>query len=121
MQCFLQEGLCHCGPKDNCEIVYPTSFGDVLGGNRTTMKGILATYGPVAVGINSAPKSFKFYREGVYDDFDCGRFQNPSSLQIQIIEYPNVHLNFTLCVDKQYVWHKVVLVSSHVYSVSVRR
>jgi hypothetical protein len=41
--------------------------------NKTAMKVTLATYGPVSVGINSAPKSFKFYRDGVYDDFDCGR------------------------------------------------
>ncbi|XP_028397779.1 cathepsin L1-like [Dendronephthya gigantea] len=66
-----QEGLCHCGTADNCTVHHPTSFGDVLKANRTAMKVNLATYGPVSVGINSAPKSFKFYRDGVYDDFDC--------------------------------------------------
>ena len=33
----------------------------------------VATYGPVSVGINSTPKSFKFYRGGIYDDLNCGK------------------------------------------------
>ena len=53
--------------------MHPTGFGDIVAANRTAMKINLAKYGPVSVGINSTPKSFKFYRKGVYDDMDCGR------------------------------------------------
>ena len=43
--------------------------------NATELKQAIAQYGPVAVLINTRPKSFKFYSSGIYYDPECsGKF-----------------------------------------------
>ena len=69
-----QEGFCHCSKKENCTMLQIESFGDIEKNNSTALKIALATYGPVSVEVNTDPKTFKFYKDGVYDDTSCGKY-----------------------------------------------
>ena len=39
--------------------------------NENILKQTLATVGPIAVGLNASPKSFNFYKSGIYNDPSC--------------------------------------------------
>ncbi|CAO1422879.1 unnamed protein product [Diamesa tonsa] len=39
--------------------------------NENILKQTLATVGPISVGLNASPKSFNFYKSGVYNDRSC--------------------------------------------------
>lgn len=43
----------------------------IVNSNENVIKQTLATVGPLAVAINASPKSFNFYKSGVYNDKSC--------------------------------------------------
>ncbi|XP_035666054.1 digestive cysteine proteinase 1-like [Branchiostoma floridae] len=64
------DGKCHFDPKHVGAVV--TGYVNVTSENGTALKMALANFGPVAVGIDAAVKTFSFYANGVYYDKDCG-------------------------------------------------
>ena len=62
-------------------------YYNVTKGNITELKHALALYGPVTVLINTRPKSFKFYDNGIYYDKECGMY----SFSIKLERSFNVH------------------------------
>lgn len=43
----------------------------IVNSNENVIKQMLATVGPLAVAINASPKTFNFYKSGVYNDKEC--------------------------------------------------
>lgn len=70
---MFQEGYCHF--KNVSVGVKLHSYMKIAQRNATELKQAIAQYGPVAVLINTRPKSFKFYSSGIYYDPECsGKF-----------------------------------------------
>lgn len=71
----------YIGRQGRCEKASSSSVGvlsavrEKLNGNENRLKDILATYGPVAVAINSA-KSLTNYKSGVYTNPKCSKVLN---------------------------------------------
>ena len=71
--CYLQEGFCHCGNRDNCTATHISGFLRVGKNSSAALKLALVSHGPIASSVNSDKKTFRFYSHGIYDDPECGK------------------------------------------------
>ena len=73
-----QEGYCHCGEEDGCNLVKFNRLVTVKKNDEKALKQGLAKFGPASISINVGRKSLKFYSSGVYDDTECSKYQTYS-------------------------------------------
>ncbi|KAL6053208.1 Cathepsin K [Balamuthia mandrillaris] len=63
------------------ECAYPKSsvvttidaFEEIPMGSEATLTRVVASVGPVAVGIDATNRAFQFYRSGIFRDYNCAR------------------------------------------------
>lgn len=79
-----QESYCHCGKKDNCEIVKKISYRTIEKHDAEKLKVALSMFGPGSISVQCARKTFKFYSSGIYDDPKCG---NKTDHAVVIVGY----------------------------------
>ena len=70
----MQEGYCHCGQEDGCDVVKFNRLVTVKKNDEQALKQGLAKFGPASISINVGRKSLKFYSSGVYDDTECSKY-----------------------------------------------
>lgn len=70
----MQEGYCHCGQEDGCDVVKFSRLVTVKKNDEQALKQGLAKFGPASISINVGRKSLKFYSSGVYDDTECSKY-----------------------------------------------
>lgn len=70
----MQEGYCHCGQEDGCDVVKFSRLVTVKKSDEQALKQGLAKFGPASISINVGRKSLKFYSSGVYDDTECSKY-----------------------------------------------
>lgn len=68
---LFQNGLCHY--NDSSLTAHVKSYTNVTSGDLEALKAALYKYGPTAVGIDAAHRSFSFYSNGVYYEPDCSK------------------------------------------------
>lgn len=66
---LFQNGLCHYNASSLTAHV--KSYTNVTSGDLEALKAALYKYGPTAVSIDAAHRSFSFYSNGVYYEPDC--------------------------------------------------
>ncbi|KAI4876599.1 hypothetical protein NFI96_034279, partial [Prochilodus magdalenae] len=54
------------------EYTYPYQAMDDLPGNENYLQGVVATVGPISVGVNITSRTFQLYESGVYEEPACG-------------------------------------------------
>ncbi|KAJ0171157.1 hypothetical protein K1T71_013356 [Dendrolimus kikuchii] len=60
-----------CKYRKDLVKVKPRRWATLNPGDEAAMERILATVGPIAVGVNASPYTFQLYRSGIYDDPFC--------------------------------------------------
>lgn len=66
------------GKDENCRFNKDTvgatdnGFVDIKSGSEDDLKKAVATMGPVSVAIDASSDGFMFYKDGIFDDPDCG-------------------------------------------------
>lgn len=68
---LFQNGLCHY--NSSLLTAHVKSYTNVTSGDLQALKAALYKFGPTAVGIDAAHRSFSFYSNGVYYEPDCSK------------------------------------------------
>lgn len=68
---LFQNGLCHYNAS--LLTAHVKSYTNVTSGDLEALKAALYKYGPTAVSIDAAHRSFVFYSNGVYYEPDCSK------------------------------------------------
>lgn len=63
-----KDGKCRSSYAPRSEVKL---FGFAITVTQDEIKRAIVEYGPVIVGLNFIPKTFRFYKQGIYDDSDC--------------------------------------------------
>uniref|UniRef100_A0AAF5RVT9 Cathepsin L-like n=1 Tax=Wuchereria bancrofti TaxID=6293 RepID=A0AAF5RVT9_WUCBA len=62
-----------CKWKKNIAVVRDNGFNEIQPGDELGLKHAVAKHGPVVVGISGSRRSFRFYKNGVYSEENCGQ------------------------------------------------
>nr|AAT07057.1 cathepsin L-like cysteine proteinase [Brugia malayi] len=62
-----------CRWQQNIAVVTDNGFNEIQPGDELALKHAVAKRGPVVVGISGSKRSFRFYKDGVYSEGNCGR------------------------------------------------
>lgn len=76
-------------------------------GNETMIKLVLATVGPLAVGIDASLLSFHSYRSGIYSDPLCTNILNHAMLLVGLVSWKSFKPFFKLQFFQFQIWHRL--------------
>ena len=76
-----------CKSYDKSSGVYVTGYKNVTSGDENALKEAVASVGPVAIAIDAAHLSFRFYAEGVYYEPECGNTENDLDHEVLVVGY----------------------------------
>jgi len=76
-----------CKSYDKSSGVYVTGYKNVTSGDENGLKEAVGTVGPVAIAIDAAHLSFRFYAEGVYYEPDCKNGENDLDHEVLAVGY----------------------------------
>eukprot|EP01099_Mayorella_cantabrigiensis_P008815 TRINITY_DN866_c0_g1_i6.p1 TRINITY_DN866_c0_g1~~TRINITY_DN866_c0_g1_i6.p1 ORF type:complete len:159 (+),score=38.89 TRINITY_DN866_c0_g1_i6:153-629(+) len=76
-----------CKSYDKSSGVYVTGYKNVSSGDENGLKEALATVGPVAIAIDAAHLSFRFYAEGVYYEPECKNGEDDLDHEVLAVGY----------------------------------
>ncbi|VIO97661.1 Cathepsin L-like precursor, putative [Brugia malayi] len=65
-----------CRWQQNIAVARDNGFNEIPPGDELALKHAVAKHGPVVVGISGSKRSFRFYKNGVYSERNCGQLDH---------------------------------------------
>jgi cathepsin L len=65
-----QDGVCRPFNRSGATV---SGYSDILPGNESDLKNVVALIGPVSAAVDASRRSFQFYKGGIYSDPLCSQ------------------------------------------------